>query len=129
MKLIEEAKRSDKIVMVVGFAIIGSLLFFFSKRPMVGQVFLIISASLIPIFLLSAFLSRIILTLWFKLAVVLGWINGRILLSVVFFVLLIPFALISRLFTKDPLKLSLKSKETFVKRGHVFEKRDLENPW
>jgi hypothetical protein len=40
---------------------------------------------------------------WMKLAHVLGWINTRILLSLVFFLILSPIALILRLLGKDPM--------------------------
>lgn len=67
---------------------------------------------------------------WLKLAQGLGWVNTRILLSIVYFVFLLPIAWLSRLFTKDP--LSLKNRKTstlFVTRDHLYTKKDLENIW
>lgn len=67
---------------------------------------------------------------WFKLALGLGWINSRILLSVIYFVFLLPIAWLSRLFTKDPLMLRAKSSNsTYVSREHHYIKKDLENIW
>jgi hypothetical protein len=40
---------------------------------------------------------------WWKLAMVLGWVNSRVLLSLVFFILLTPIGVIWRLTGKDPL--------------------------
>ena len=40
---------------------------------------------------------------WSRLAYVLGWINGRLLLSALFFLVLTPVGLVSRVFGKDPL--------------------------
>jgi hypothetical protein len=42
---------------------------------------------------------------WMSFAGVLGWINSRILLSAMFFLLLTPVALIRRLFHADPLEM------------------------
>lgn len=68
--------------------------------------------------------------LWLKLAMALGWINSRILLSIVFFVFLLPIAWISRLFVKDPLQLKKKTGATvYANRDHVYTKKDLENIW
>lgn len=68
--------------------------------------------------------------LWFKIAMVLGWINSRILLSVIYFAFLLPIAWLSRLFTQDPLALQRKSRETlFVTRNHLYTGKDLENIW
>jgi hypothetical protein len=40
---------------------------------------------------------------WSRVAFVLGWINGRILLSLVFFLFITPIGLLLRLFGQDPL--------------------------
>jgi hypothetical protein len=67
---------------------------------------------------------------WLKLALGLGWINSRILLSIIYFVFLLPIAWISRLFTKDPLGLrNRKTSSLFVTRNHAYTKNDLENIW
>ncbi|MBN8577722.1 MAG: hypothetical protein J0L66_12325 [Cytophagales bacterium] len=67
---------------------------------------------------------------WLKLAHVLGWINSKILLSIIFFLFLLPIAILSRLFTKDPLKLKGREmKSLFADRNHLYSKEDLENIW
>ncbi len=67
---------------------------------------------------------------WFKIALALGWINSRILLSVIYFVFLMPLAWVSRLFTKDPLALKKGGRSTlFVTRDHLYTGKDLENIW
>jgi hypothetical protein len=67
---------------------------------------------------------------WLKLALGLGWVNSRILLSIIYFIFLMPLAWISRLFTKDPLTLrNRKTSSLFVTRNHLYTKKDLENIW
>jgi len=75
------------------------------------------------------FIGDKIVWLWFKLATVLGWINGRILLSIVFFLFLTPLAFLFRLMGNDPLKLSKDQESMFLERNHTYEKKDLENIW
>jgi hypothetical protein len=41
---------------------------------------------------------------WMRLAALLGWINTRLLLSLFFFAVLTPLALLARLFGHDPLR-------------------------
>jgi hypothetical protein len=48
---------------------------------------------------------------WMKLAHVLGWINTRILLSLIFFLIFSPVALILRLLGKDPMRRKLDPTE------------------
>lgn len=67
---------------------------------------------------------------WMALAIVLGWIMTRVILSILFFVMVTPIGLVSRLFGKDFLSLRFDEetktywvpKET-EKTGH----RDYEN--
>lgn len=67
---------------------------------------------------------------WLKLALGLGYVNSRILLSVIFFVFLMPIAFVARLFSKDPLMLKSKNlASVYVDRDHLFTKEDLENIW
>lgn len=67
---------------------------------------------------------------WMKLAEVLGYINNRILLGLIFFLLLTPIALLRRLFHKDPMQLQRpKGGSLFHERNHQFEAKDLEHPW
>jgi hypothetical protein len=74
--------------------------------------------------------ARAIEWFWFKLALGLGWINSRILLTAIYFVFLLPIAWLSRLFTKDPLALkNRRANSLFVTRNHLYTKKDLENIW
>lgn len=67
---------------------------------------------------------------WMKLAEGLGWVNSRILLGLVFFLLLTPIALLVRLFRKDPLQLRRPDTNSlWHERDHLFEAKDLQNPW
>lgn len=68
--------------------------------------------------------------LWFRIAMVLGWVNSRILLSIVYFLFLLPIAWLSRLFTGDPMALRRKARDTlFISRDHLYTGKDLENIW
>jgi hypothetical protein len=80
--------------------------------------------------LLSSFFAKWIEWFWFKIAHVLGWINTRIILSLFYFLIVLPIASISKLFTKDPLMLKAKNAGSlYVTRDHLYKKEDLENIW
>ncbi len=74
-------------------------------------------------------LERLIVWAWDKIAMVLGWINTKIILSLVFFIFLTPFGILSRIFSKNNLKLKHDSETTFVERNHTYTKKDIENIW
>ncbi len=79
--------------------------------------------------LFSTFLSRWINWAWMQLVRAIGWVNSRVLLSLVFFVVLVPLALVSRLIKKDPLMLKKRTDSYFKERNHTFTPKDLEHPW
>ncbi len=81
---------------------------------------------------ICVFFSRVAVLidwLWIKLALGLGWINSRILLTLIFFLFLLPVAWVSRLFVKDPLNLKRRKESLYINRNHKFQKKDLENIW
>ena len=68
--------------------------------------------------------------LWMKLAQGLGWFNSRVLLSVIFYVFLLPMAIIFRMFKSNPLMLKAGKQTSFyTMRNHLYRKQDLEKIW
>ena len=79
--------------------------------------------------LMSTAAANGILWIWNKIALVLGWINTRILLAVVFYLFLYPVALLYRLSASNPLRLRNRDASVFDTRNHTYTKADLENIW
>lgn len=80
--------------------------------------------------LLSTFFEEKIAWLWGKVGMALGYINGNILLSIIFFIILTPIALIMRyLAGKDNLLLRAPKETVFTTRNQKYEAKDLENVW
>lgn len=118
--------QSDKyktiLVIVTGLLAIAWIF----EIPLLGKIAVVIGA--ISIFVPAA--ARGIEWVWFKIALGLGWVNSRILLSLIYFVFLLPIAWLSRLFTKDPLALRKDKRATlFVTRDHLYTGKDLEDIW
>ena len=70
--------------------------------------------------------------LWFGLSNLLGTIVSKILLSIIFFVIVLPIALVMQFIGKDPLLLKKfkKSTESVMKtRNQTFVAADLEKPF
>ena len=79
----------------------------------------------------STWLTSKIAWAWMKLSEGMGAVTGRIILSVVFFVFLVPIAALSRLFKgNSSLLLKKPAGSTYYHtRNHKFEAKDLENTW
>lgn len=114
--------------MVVGFLLIATYLHTQTTHTDAARILFFIA---LGIGVASFFppLERLVVWIWGKIALVLGWINTKIILSLVFFIFLTPFALLSRIFSKNALQLKQESKSTFVERNHTYTKKDLENIW
>ena len=57
---------------------------------------------------------------WMKLGLILGWVNSRIILGLVFFIVLQPIALIMRILGHDPLRTKKFSQKSYreIKTNH-----------
>lgn len=68
---------------------------------------------------------------WSLLAKGLGWFNGRVLLSAVFFVFLTPIAWLARKAKVADLQLKKKPEANsyYTERNHQYGGKDLENTW
>ena len=51
--------------------------------------------------------------LWLKLGYILGWINSRIILGLIFIFVLIPIGLVMKIFGYDPLKIRTPRNKTY----------------
>ncbi len=51
--------------------------------------------------------------IWIKLGDILGWVNSKIILGLIFIFVLIPIGLVMKIFGYDPLKIRQKRKTTY----------------
>ena len=61
---------------------------------------------------------------WMKLGYLLGWFNSRLILTLIFFIILLPIAAFMKLFGYDPLKKDFKNQITY-KENKLNYKVDL----
>ena len=76
-------------------------------------------------------LSRFIAWAWFRMAEVLGFINTRIILTIIFYVFLMPIAFLYRIRNRNMLdRNNGKQMATLFKtRSHQYAPGDLDNVW
>ena len=66
---------------------------------------------------------------WMKLAHGMGYVMSKVLLTVIFFVFLLPLAWLSKLFGKNSVQLKSGEKSYFKERNFTYTKESLENVW
>ena len=121
--------KREKIFETI-LVIIGGLMVLFLILNIKHQYLLVISLGLIVCTLISNYLGEKIVWLWFKLGKILGYINSKILLSIIFYTILFPISLLYKLFNKDNLLLRKKDTSSFYhERNHEYSPMDFENTW
>jgi hypothetical protein len=95
------------------------------------QALLYVALALLLTGLFVKKLAALITRIWLRFAEVLGSINTRIILSVIFFVILTPIALVYRMIHGDFMGLKRREKAVtyFSEREHAYVPGDLTNPW
>jgi membrane-anchored glycerophosphoryl diester phosphodiesterase (GDPDase) len=93
--------------------------------------FSIIAAVIGVLSLLSKRIAQFISWFWNKLSDVLSAISSRVILFIVYFIILVPLALLSRVFGKSNLHLKRKEniKSCFVDMNHQYVAEDMEDMW
>ena len=134
MKKLTTKELSALLVIVTGLNVIAWYLNYKWETNTSG---LTIASTIIGVVSLAVpTVGYYIVWLWYKIAEVLGWVNSRIILSILFFLFLSPLALLYRLFNKDTLQIKKRSLQEkplegsmFVDRDHQYETKDFEEVW
>ncbi len=126
-------KYQSLLVIVVGFLV---LYFIFRRNYDWGfmefkrDYFLYAAVIIGVLSLMFDVVADMILAGWMKIAEVLGYINTRILMSIIFFVFLTPFAWLQKLFSrKNFLSLKNQGDSVFHVRNHEYKPEDFDNIW
>ncbi|MDM8559739.1 SxtJ family membrane protein [Candidatus Parabeggiatoa sp. HSG14] len=66
---------------------------------------------------------------WMFIAMGLGWINTRLLLAIVFYLMIVPIGLVMRLFGKSPIKDKLPQSESYRNFKKTLLPEQMEHPF
>lgn len=117
----QENNSKTILAIVVGFLALSLIL--------KVNVLLYIALGIGGLAALSSTLEGLIVIVWNKIALTLGWFMSRVVLTLVFFIFLTPLALLKKLVSsKDPLQIK-ETSSTYVDRSITYSKKDLENIW
>jgi hypothetical protein len=82
-------------------------------RMTIVEVFGTLGALLVVAGLAVPPVARAFHTGWMKFAHALGWVNSRVLLTILFYAVFAPYGFLSRLMGRDPLRRRNKSGDTY----------------
>lgn len=120
----EKRRQSLETVLVLVAALLA--FYFWLKNPWLLRVALGLAVAGI----FWPWLAERIHAGWMLLAQGLGWLNGRILLSIVYFFILTPVAWLARMGSSGFKMVRKKEGESYyTERDHTYEAKDLKNTW
>jgi hypothetical protein len=123
--------RKFGVTMAVAIMVIATIVFFFKHKNIFPKASLIAAVFLIPAFTAPAVL-RPVYIVWMKLAFILGWVNARLILCVIFYLVFTPAAIILKLLRKDLLDKRIeKGRPSYwqKKEGVLFNRLDYERQY
>ena len=94
--------RKFGLIVALGLVVISWIIFTKHKHPVTPTVVITLSFMLIVIF--APALLKYLYIFWMKLAYILSWVNTRILLGIIFYLIFSPVGLFMRLFRIDHLE-------------------------
>jgi len=118
-----QARKTALVVACVLLAI--SAWNYHRGRMIVVAVAGVLGVALVVAGLLLPPLARRFHIFWMRVAVALGWVNSRILLSLMFYGVFTPYRLVSRLFGRDPLNRRGAKRESYwTPRNRTRQKKE-----
>ncbi len=111
-KNIKSAKTDlRKFGLTIGITLIVIAIFIFIFKLYINTPLLIIGVLLIPIAYIFPVLLLPFQKFWMAPAIILGWFSTRLILSIVFYLLLTPIRIISKVFGKNFLELKIDKRK------------------
>jgi hypothetical protein len=119
----QQARKTALIV--AGVLLLLAAWNFYRQRMTVVTVLGGIALALVISGLLIPPAARAFHVAWMKLAFALGYVNSRVLLFLLFYLVITPYGLIAKLFGHDPLNRRAKGRESYwIPREHSRQTRE-----
>jgi len=115
-------KNLETILVLVGALLV---FYFIFHKDLLLKIALFLAA----IGLFIPYLAEKIHWAWMKLAHLLGYVMSRVLLTVIYFIIVVPLAFFSRLAGKNSVQLKGGQNSYFKERNFRYNKESLENVW
>lgn len=101
-----------------------------NKYPEESQILGYVIVGIAIMSALFKFFASWLATLWMAFGMLLGKINGAILLTLVYFLILTPLSWLKKVFSPSTTFKPLKEGDTrFINRDHTYSEKDIQHPW
>jgi len=93
------------------------------------KIFLLAAISLAFLCILFPRIAVFIHRIWMKFGSIIGSVTNKVLLTLIFFLVLLPFSFLARAFKKISILLQRREKTYYQERNYEFARQDLEKMW
>jgi glucan phosphoethanolaminetransferase (alkaline phosphatase superfamily) len=122
---VTDAQARKTALIVAGVLLVVAAWNYHRGRLTVVLVLASIGAALVFIGLLVPPLARRFHTFWMRVALLLGWVNSRVLLGLMFYGVFAPYNLIGRLVRRDPLNRRKPPRDSYwTARKHTRQTKE-----
>jgi hypothetical protein len=118
----DKTKRLETVLVIV----LGLVAIYWFKKHnalLVAAIVIGVSALLVPA------AAQGIHWCWMQLSRIMGAVSGRVLLTVVYVLVLLPMAVVARWSGKGNLRMKAGGDSYFKERNHTYTKEDIIHPW
>jgi uncharacterized membrane protein YqaE (UPF0057 family) len=119
-KYVTDQEARKTALVVAGVLMLAASVFWYRGRATAASVSVGIALLLVIIGFLVPPVAKLFHRGWYTLAFALGWVNSRILLTIIYYLIFLPYGIISRLAGRDPLDLRGAPRESY---WHKREKK------
>lgn len=119
------AREARKTALIVAGALAAAAVFFYSRGRM--SVSAVSGGLAIALVVTGAFLPALAILFhrgWMGFAHALGYVNSRILLTLVYFLIFVPYGIISRLAARDPLDIRSSRTSYWTRRKFTRQPKE-----
>ena len=121
-------KRVETVITIaVAFIIVSGLYYWKHSEILIWP--LIVAAVIAGLGLAIYQLGLYITIGWFKMTQAIGWVTSKVILTILYFLFITPYALVLKVLSKKDVLKSKDSESLFVSRNQKYSAKDLENPW
>jgi hypothetical protein len=110
---VTDAQARKTALIVAGVLLLLAGWQYFRHRPTACATLAAIGAALAIIGFFIPPLARAFHTAWMRFATLLGWVNSRILLGLMFYGVFAPYNLIGRIIRRDPLRRRGRAQDSY----------------
>src|SRR4051812_2036094 len=106
-----EARKTALVVAAVLTA--AAALFWYRGRMTSSLVSIAIAIVLALIGIFVPPVAKAFHIVWYRIAFALGWVNSRILLTIIYYLIFVPYGVISRMAGRDPLNIRSEAGDSY----------------